>query len=117
MNLPEFLALLETAGDRIDRATAALLTECADDLTAYARSIEHVQSGNMQGSTTRLGPFPAGDGLECQIVSGAWYAGREVARGGAHDWPARTIAESQARILQLELEAAGAVVKALTGRG
>src|SRR3954470_6331621 len=118
MDLQAYIRLLQTADEQIDRQSAALLTEAADDLRDYAKSIMHRQTGNMAGSTYRLGPFPQGAGvLEARVESGAWYAGEEAAKGGTHDWPSRTIAEQQARILQLELELGNAVIAILTGAG
>jgi hypothetical protein len=116
MNLDSYIRLLQSADAQIDHDAARLLAEASDDLRDYAKSIMHRQTGNMAGSTYRLGPFPQGAGvLEARIESGAWYAGEEAAKGGTHDWPSRTIAEQQARILQLELELGNAVVAALTG--
>jgi hypothetical protein len=116
MNLDSYIRLLQSADAQIDHDAARLLTEATDDLRDYAQSIGHKQSGNMVGSMHRLGPFPQGAGvLEARVESGAWYAGEEAAKGGTHDWPSRTIAEQQARILQLELELGNAVVAALTG--
>jgi hypothetical protein len=89
MNLDSYIRLLQSADAQIDHDAARLLAEASDDLRDYAARVE----------------------------SGAWYAGEEAAKGGAHDWPSRTIAEQQARILQLELELGNAVVAALTGAG
>jgi hypothetical protein len=116
MNLDSYIRLLQSADAQIDRESARLLTEATDDLRDYAAQIGHKQTGAMTGSMHRLGPFPLGAGvLEARVESGAWYAGEEAAKGGTHDWPGRTIAEQQARILQLELELGNAVVAALTG--
>jgi hypothetical protein len=87
MNLDSYIRLLQSADAQIDHDAARLLAEASDDLR------------------------------EARVESGAWYAGEEAAKGGAHDWPSRTIAEQQARILQLELELGNAVVAALTGAG
>jgi hypothetical protein len=118
MNLESYIKLLQSADAQIDHDAARLLAEATDDLRDYAMSIGHRQSGAMVGSMHRLGPFPQGAGvLEARVESGAWYAGEEAAKGGTHDWPGRTIAEQQARILQLELELGNAVIAILTGAG
>lgn len=116
MTLTQYAALLETSDARIDRESAVLLAQAADDLATYAQSIAHKQSGRMAGSIHRLGPFPVGDGaLEATIQSGAWYAEEEVKKGGEHDWATRTIEEQAARLQQLADAVGGAVVRALTG--
>jgi hypothetical protein len=116
MDLQAYIRLLQTADEQIDRASATLLVEATEDLRAYAQQIAHKQTGFMAESMARYGPFPIGVGaIETQIASGAWYSESEAAKGGTHDWPTRTIAEQQARILQLELELGNAVVAALTG--
>lgn len=116
MTLDQYIQLLQSADGKLDAATLRLFAEFTTDMLRYTQSIEHVQSGEMQGSTVALGPFPVGDGaLESQIVSGAGYADQEVARGGSHDWATRTIAEQQARILQLELEAGLLAAQILSG--
>jgi hypothetical protein len=118
MDLNAYIALLQTADDQISAESARLLTEATDDLRAYAQQIGHKQSGAMTDSMHRLGPFPVGSGvLEARVESGAWYAEDEVAKGGTHDWASRTIDEQQARILQLELEAADRAASILTGGG
>lgn len=118
MNLQAYLALLQTTDSQIDIEAGQLLTDATEDLRGYAQSIGHRQTGNMDDSMHRLGPFPIGNGaLEAQVVSGAWYAEEEVARGGSHDWATRTIDEQQARILQLELELANRAASILTGGG
>jgi hypothetical protein len=116
MTLDDYIALLQTADEKIDRADARLLTEATDDLRAYAQSIAHRRTGAMADSMHRLGPFPVGEGmLEAHVESGAWYAEDEVAKGGTHDWATRTINEEQARVLQLELELGNTAVAILTG--
>lgn len=116
MNLDTLIKLYQSADAQIDQENLRLFAEYTGAMRDYAKSIEHVQSGHMQGSTVALGPFPVGQGaLESTIISGAWYAGIEASKGGDHDWPTRTIAEQQARILQLELEVAAAAASVLTG--
>ena len=115
MKLDAYIALLQSADDRIDAANARLLTEAIDDLRQYGQTIAHKQTGAMAASMHRLGPFSVGQGiLEAHFESGAWYAEEEVGRGGDHDWASRTIAEQDARILQLELELETALVTVLT---
>ncbi len=116
MTLDAYIHLLQSADETIDRDALLLFKAYMADMLAYTQSIEHVQSGDMRASTVALGPFPIGQGaLESQIISGAWYASEEVARGGTHDWATRTIAEQQARILQLELDVAASAARVLTG--
>jgi hypothetical protein len=115
MTLDDYIALLETADERLTAANIRLLTEAIDDLKAYGQAIGHRKTGLMDNSMHRLGPFPVGSGmLEARFESGADYAETEVARGGAHDWATRTIAENDARILQLQLEVENALITALT---
>lgn len=116
MDLQAYIALLQSADAALNAKNAQLLIEAADDLRAYAQSIEHRRSGTMADSTIRYGPFSIGAGaLEARIESGASYAEQEVARGGTHDWASRTITEQDARILQLQLEVEHALVSVLTG--
>jgi hypothetical protein len=116
LTLDAYIQLLISADDRISHKNARLLTEAIDDLRDYAQQIGHRRSGLMDDSMVRYGPFSVGSGiLEAHFVSGAWYAEEEVSRGGSHDWAGRTIAENDARILQLQLEAEQALVTALTG--
>lgn len=116
MTLDDYIALLESADDRLNAANVRLLTEAIDDLRQYGQSIAHKQTGAMSASMHRLGPFPIGNGiLEASFESGASYAEDEVGKGGAHDWATRTIAENDARILQLQLEVENALIAALTG--
>jgi hypothetical protein len=115
MTLDDYIALLETADDRLNAANVRLLTEAIDDLRAYGQAIGHRKTGMMDLSMHRLGPFPVGSGvLEARFESGVEYAEEEVGRGGAHDWATRTIAENDARILQLQLEIEQALITALT---
>jgi hypothetical protein len=116
VTLDDYIALLLTADDRISAQNARLLTEAIDDLKTYAQGIGHRQSGQMDDTMYRLGPFAIGNGiLEAMVESGAFYAEDEVKRGGQHDWASRTIQEQDARILQLQLEVEQATVQALTG--
>lgn len=116
MTLDAYIQLLLSADDRANARHVRLLTEATDDLKGYAQSIGHRKSGLMDDSMHRLGPFPIGQGiLEASFVSGADYAEEEVSHGGTHDWATRTIAEQDARILQLQLEVEQALVNALTG--
>lgn len=115
--LERYLALLETADARIDAQTAARLRQTLERLTQAAQAIEHRQSGHMADSTTFLGPFPAGQGtLEGQVLSGAFYTVFEVALGGDHDWPARTLAAETAELDALQ-EDTGRIVAAILGGG
>lgn len=116
MTLDDYIALLQSADATISAANAKLLTEAIDDLKAYGQSIGHRRTGLMDDSMYRIGPFSIGQGvLEASFISGADYAEEEVQRGSSHDWASRTIAESDARILQLQLEVEQALIVALTG--
>lgn len=116
MTLDDYIRLLQTADVTIDAKNVALLTEAVDDLMAYAQSIGHRRSGNMDDTMYRLGPFPVAEGtIEGQFQSGVPYAEEEVARGGSHDWATRTIEEQAERIDQLRREVENAVVTVLTG--
>src|SRR4051794_21968449 len=115
-NLEAYLDLLESADETINRENARLLKTAADDLTEYAQSIEFRQSGNMADSTHPLGPFASGGGiLTSTIQSAASYADMVAQFDEAHDWPARTVADQQARLDQLQNDAADVVVRAVSG--
>lgn len=117
MTLDEFLQLLQTADEAIDLdATRQLLATVDDVLLPYAQSIAHKRSGDMAATMHRLGPFPIGQGaVEARIESGAWYADEEVARGGTHDWAARTIEDQAGAIDSLNAAIADRAVIILTG--
>ena len=116
MDLASYIALLQRSDAALNARNAELLAEAADDLKTYAASIGHRQSGNMDDSMYRLGPFPIGEGAyEATIQSGADYAEQEVARGGTHDWATRTIDEEAQRIDRLRREVENALISVLTG--
>lgn len=118
VNLLDYIALLQTANAQINRESAVLFTVASDAIRDYAKSIEHVQSGNMRDSTVRLGPFSIGQGaLETQIFSGAFYAEDEVAKGGTHDWATRGLADQSAQLQQLADTLAERAAAILTGGG
>jgi hypothetical protein len=113
--LEQYLRLLETADDTIDRETALALKQTVDALVTYAQSIEHRKSGNMADSTHQLGPFASGGGiLTSTIQSAASYADIVAARGGDYDWPGRTL-EDQASLLDQLQARAGRIVAASVG--
>lgn len=116
MKIEDYITLLQSADERINRANVALLADAVDDLARYATSIAHRRTGYMGDSIVRYGPFSVGQGvLEAHAESAAPYAGLEVARGGEHDWATRTIVESSARIGQLQADVGGEAVRVLTG--
>jgi hypothetical protein len=117
MTLEEFLRLLESADEQIDRDAAWQLLATVDDvLLPYAQAIAHRRSGNLADTMHRLGPFPVGQGaLEARIESGAFYAEQEVARGGEHDWVSRTYDEQAAAIQSLADSIADRAAVVLTG--
>lgn len=115
--LERYLALLETADDQIDRASAAELRRAAEALAEYAQSIAHRQSGLMADSIHTLGPFAVGQGtLESHIESGAWYTPFELMHGGDHDWATRTLDEQTALLDRLQA-ATGRIVATIMGGG
>lgn len=114
-DLDRYLALLETADERIDRESAAALVRTQQDLAEYAASIAHRASGDMADSIHALGPFARGGGvLESQISSPAPYTSLELAHGGDHDWASRTLRE-QATLLERLQEETGRIVAAAIG--
>jgi len=118
MSLLDYIALLQTADAQINREGAVLFTVASDAIRDYAKSIEHVKSGNMRDSTVRLGPFPVGEGaLEATIQSGAFYAEEEVQRGGTHDWATRALADQATQLQQLADTLAERASLILTGGG
>lgn len=119
MTLDEFLRLLETADEQIDRDAARQLLATVDDvLLPYAQRIAHRRSGNMADTMHRLGPFPVGQGaIEARIESGAWYAEEEIARGGQHDWVTRTYDDQAGAIQALADSIADRAAIVLTGGG
>ncbi len=115
--LEAYLTLLETADATIDRATARAFATALDTLATFAQSIEHRQSGHMAESTYRLGPFAVGDGsLEGSIATAAPYGVFEIAHGGTHDWPGRTLTED-ARVLDALQAETGRIVATILGGG
>jgi len=115
--LEAYLRLLETADATINRNNALALKETTDEIVTLAQGIEHRQSGFMALSTHQLGPFALGGGiLESQISSAASYVDLEIAKGGDHDWPQRTIDSAQSRLASLGNKTETIVAAALGDR-
>ncbi len=111
-----YLALLETADERIDRESVAALARTQQTLAEYAASIGHRQSGDMADSIHALGPFALGGGiLESQIASPVPYVDLELAHGGNHDWASRTLRDQAAVLEQLQEQTGRIVVAAIGG--
>lgn len=87
---------LATAPSRIERRTAGRTTQAIRELLRVARQVAHQRSGALVAGLAIVGPFQVGAGtLEGQIRSSVPYAEDEAARGGEHDFPARTLDEGE----------------------
>lgn len=97
-------ARLQGAPHRIARRIAGIQNEATRKLLRAARAVVHVKSGRLQSNLAIYGPFTVGEGvLESQIAAPSVpYADEEVARGGAHDFPAQTLEQGAAIIDQME---------------
>ena len=85
-------AALVQAPSRIERRIAGRSITATRALMAVARAVVHVQSGGLRDSLYIDGPNPIGDGsIEVAVRSPLGYAGLEVAKGGEHDYPSRTL--------------------------
>jgi hypothetical protein len=113
--LERYLALLESADERIDRESAAALARVQQTLAEHAASIAHRESGDMAESIHPLGPFARGGGmLESLILATPDYTEYELEQGGDHDWANRTLRE-QAPLLEQLQEQTGRIVAAAIG--
>jgi len=84
---------------RIERRIAGRAVTATRALLGVARGVVHVQSGDLRDSLSIDGPSPIGDGsIETSVHSPLSYAESEVAKGGDHDYAARTL-EAGAGIL------------------
>lgn len=88
-------ARYERASQRADEKLRGINTRAARELLRLARSIVHVQTGRLRDGLILDGPFNIGTGtLEARISAPSVpYASLEAARGGEHDFAARTLAE------------------------
>jgi hypothetical protein len=115
--LEQLLRTLATADDQVRVRSAALLQQAAQRLAQHAQTIAHRNTGQMADSIYALGPFPTGGNLlESLIDSAAPYTVYELARGGDHDWAARTLDDERSTLDQLEADAVALVIGALQGR-
>lgn len=121
--MPVDASQLEALLSDIERSQAALpgqiqgrTIRAMRDLLRVARSVVHVQTGRLRDSLYIIQPSIAGEFTESSIAATVPYAAAEADRGGAHDYPARTIEEGQAIIDQLADDLAD-LLAAATGAG
>ena len=84
-----------TAPARIQRRVAGRTLVATRALLKIARGVVHVRSSRLKDSLYVDGPYPVSDGLEAFVRSPVAYAAEEAARGGAHDYPTRTIQDGR----------------------
>lgn len=93
---------ISTAPARIERRVNGRSVTAIRALLNIARRVVHVQSHRLQNSLYIDGPFPTATGtLEAAVKSPLSYADSEVAHGGEHDYPARTIQQAQGELDEL----------------
>ena len=112
MTLPELIERLQSL-QRLD-VIAPAMSAALSDLAALARSLAHVRTGTLRASL-KPGPIVAvGAGtLEGRVRTTVFYAPYEVARGGAHDYVARTEAAAGAIERRMVAEIIAAYVRAI----
>lgn len=90
---------LEGAPERLTNQINGRITRAMRLLLAVARGVVHVRSGDLRDSLYIIAPsLIAPDFTESQIAARVFYAEEEADKGGAHDYPARTIEEGAAII-------------------
>lgn len=108
---------IATAPARIERRMQGRTVRAMRTLLGIARATAHRKSGRLVDSLTIAGPFPIGVGsLEMRVETNVPYAIFEVAQGGAHDYPARTLEQGQSVINDLARDLALIVIEE-TGAG
>lgn len=89
------------------------ITTAMRQLLAVARGVVHVQSGDLRDSLYIIAPsIVAPEITESDIVARVSYDEQEADKGGAHDYPARTIEEGAAIIDRLTEDVAALIAQA-----
>lgn len=111
------LQRLEYANQQIEQKHREIHTRTTARILALEREIVHVQTGRLQSGLSIEGPFPIGVGtLESRIgAPSVPYADDEALRGGAHDYPGRTVYEAQKIIAEALREMEVATIELTAG--
>ena len=109
---------LRTADRRADDRLRGINIRATRQLLRIARAEVHVVSGRLQAGLAVQGPFNIASGvLEAQISAPSVpYAAEEAARGGAHDYAARTLAAGAGVIDQAAEDMEQAIIDVMEGR-
>ena len=109
---------LEQAPSRIARQVQGRMVRAQRELLKVARSVVHVVSGDLRDSLSIDPPSYVGAELsEFGVSARVSYAAYEVARGGAHDYVARTLEDGAGIIDQAAADIAELTAQAIVGRG
>jgi hypothetical protein len=109
---------LEAAPARIAQRVAGRMTRAQRELLGVARRVVHVRTGKLRDSLSIDPPSYVGADLsEFGVSARVSYAGYEVAKGGEHDYVARTLEEGQAVIDSAANDIADIVASTIVGQG
>src|SRR5262245_22323740 len=102
------------AQQQLEARIRGRLTTAIRQLLGVARGVVHVRSGDLRDSLYIIQPsLIAPEITESDIAARVFYAEQEADKGGAHDYPARTIEEGAAIIDSLAEDVAALIVQAL----
>ena len=114
--LEEYLRDLEAGGPQLGPKVTGRQIRAMRELLAVARGVVHVKSSHLRDSLFIMQPSALGELSESTISSTAPYAEEEAARGGAHDYPARTIEAGEGIIEGLQADLENLLLEALGAR-
>lgn len=109
---------LEASPARIARQVSGRMIRAQRALLGVARAVVHVVSGDLRDSLSIDPPSYIGASLsEFGVSARVSYAGFEVAKGGDHDYVARTLEDGAAIIDEAASDIADLVAQAIVGSG
>lgn len=109
---------LEEAPARIARKVQGRMVRAQRELLKVARADVHVRSGDLRDSLYIVAPSYIGAEIsEFEIAARASYAPYEVARGGPHDYVARTLEDGAGIIDSAANDIADLVAQTIVGQG
>lgn len=109
---------LENAPKRIAQQVQGRMIRAQRELLGVARSVVHVKSGELRDSLYIVAPSYIGAEIgEFDVAARSSHGMYEVARGGAHDYVARTLEDGAGVIDGAADDIAELAAQAIVGRG